>query len=225
MYFCSNQGGEFMHSSQFSVTMWQAVTVLVCWSVLCVDCLIFIVLLGWILSKIVHCVEFSGAHVLDHRIYITWKISRWTRSIRLSSCWVPGPSTLLPLIVFLSSVGGGIHVQITRALCSFKKLDWWLYLFMYVYLLGIQIHNMILFLDGNDFVYIWVLKCELTFLNFFLKSSIEHTRAIGSVLWSLNLYWLWLNTACRATFVKMLILRPAFQQNSNSLVKLPANSF
>ena len=112
--------------------------------------------------------------VLDHRIYITWKISHcWTRSIRLSSCWVPGPSTLLPLIVFLSSVGGGIHVQITRALCPFKKLDWWLYLFLYVYLLGIQIHNMILFLDGNDFVYIWVLKYEFMLHNWCLAILID----------------------------------------------------
>jgi len=70
--------------------MWQAVTVLVCWSVLCLDCLHFIVLLGWILSKISHCVEFSGAHVLDHRIYcqiyIIWKISHcWTCSVELLS--------------------------------------------------------------------------------------------------------------------------------------------
>ena len=43
--------GEFMHSSQFSVTVGQAVTGLVCWSVLCLDCLHFYRPVGKVLKN------------------------------------------------------------------------------------------------------------------------------------------------------------------------------
>jgi len=113
-------------------------------------------------------------------------------------------------LISWQGVGGGIPIQITKLYVLLK--NGLTTLFVYVWVpIWVQIHNMILFWDGNTFVHIWVLKCEFTFLNFFLRCSIEHTRVIDSVLWSPQ-------PLLALTSTQVLIPRTSFQQNFQTVL-------